>query len=87
MKLINITDLKTNFVEILQLMEQEDIIITYHGKPKAVLKPFNEDDWEDYVLVHHPEFVTQREAARADEAAGKVVDIDAFLKEIENAEI
>jgi antitoxin (DNA-binding transcriptional repressor) of toxin-antitoxin stability system len=87
MKLVNVTDLKTKFAEILQLAGQEDIIITYHGKAKAILKPLNEDDWEDYVLVNHPGFIAQRETARVDEAAGRVVDIDTLLKETEDAEI
>jgi len=87
MKLVNAIDLGSKFAEILQLVEQEDIIITYQGKAKAILKQFNEDDWEDYVLIHHPEFIAQREAARADEAAGRVVDIGILLKETEDAEV
>ena len=87
MKLVNVTALKTNIAAILQLVEQEDVIITYHGEPKAVLKQFTEEDLEDYILVHHPEFIAQREAARADEAAGRVVDIDTLIKEIEDAEV
>ena len=76
MKLVNVTSLKTKVSEILQLVEQEDVIITYHGKPKAVLKQLTEEDLEDYILVHHPEFIAQREAARADEEAGRVIDIE-----------
>ena len=87
MKLVNVTSLKTNIAAILQLVEKEDVIITYHGKPKAVLKQLTEADLEDYILVHHPEFIAQREAARADEAAGRVVDIDTLIKEVEDAKV
>ena len=87
MKLVKVTDLKNKFTEILQFLEQEDIIITYHGKAKAILKSIDEDTWEDYVLVHHPEFIVQREVARADEEAGRVVDIDTLLREADDAKI
>ena len=87
MKLVNVTDFKTKAAEILQLVEQEDVIVTYRGKPKAVLKQLTEDDLEDYILVHHPEFIAQREAARADETAGRIVDIDTLIKEVEDAKI
>ena len=87
MKLVNVTELRTRAAEILQFVTEEDVIITYHGEPKAILKSFTEDDWEDYALVHHPDFILQREAARADDAKGKVIDIDTMIKEIEDAEI
>jgi hypothetical protein len=73
--------LETNIAAILQLVEQEDVIITYHGEPKTVLKQFTEEDLEDYILVHYPEFTAQREAACADEAAGRVIDIDTLIKD------
>ena len=87
MKLVNVTEFKTRVAEILQLAMKEEVIITYRGEPKAILKPFTEDDWEDYVLVHHPDFISQREAARADDAAGRVIDVDTLIKEAEDAEI
>lgn len=87
MKLVNVTELRTRAAEILQFVTEEDVIITYHGEPKAILKSFTGDDWEDYALVHHPDFISQREAARADDAKGKVIDIDTMIKEIEDAEI
>ena len=43
----------------------EEIVITRHGHPAGVLIGFaSEDDWFDYRLEHHPEFVRRIEDAR-----------------------
>ena len=47
-------------------------MITRHGHPAGVLIGFgSEEDWFEYRLEHHPEFLRRIEKARADIAAGR----------------
>ena len=52
--------------EILRAVREEgaEYVITYQGRPTAVLLPVDEEELEDYVLAHHPRFVELRERAR-----------------------
>jgi hypothetical protein len=57
----------------LRLAETEEILITRHGNPAGVLIGFEtEEDWVDYRIAHHPEFLRRvAEARRAlDEGRG-----------------
>ena len=45
MKFANVRTLKTNTAELLQAVEAgEEVIITYHGKPRAVLLKLGEEE-------------------------------------------
>lgn len=45
MKFANVRTLKANTAELLQAVEAgEEVIITYHGKPKAVLLKISEEE-------------------------------------------
>lgn len=49
-----------------------EILITRHGRPAGVLIGFaTEDDWLDYRLEHHPEFLQRIASARAALRAGQ----------------
>jgi prevent-host-death family protein len=49
----NVRELKNNTSELLRATgEGNDVIITYHGKPKALLSPLNEENMEEYILNH-----------------------------------
>ena len=62
-----LAEVKDDLSRFLRLAESEEILITRHGKPAGVLIGFeSEDDWFDYRLEHHPEFL--RRVARAREA-------------------
>lgn len=53
--------------------------MTTHGRPASVLIGFDsEEDWFDYRLEHHPEFLTRIAAARAALAQGRGVPIEAL---------
>jgi antitoxin (DNA-binding transcriptional repressor) of toxin-antitoxin stability system len=56
MRFAGMKELKQKTRELLQAAEKEDIIITAHGKPTAVLHHINEDDLEDYLIENDPEF-------------------------------
>jgi prevent-host-death family protein len=62
-----IAEVKDDLSRFLRLAESGEILITRHGKPAGVLIGFeSEEDWFDYRLEHHPEFL--RRVAQAREA-------------------
>src|SRR5438093_802555 len=64
---VALAEVKDDLSRFLRLAESEEILITRHGKPAGVLIGFeSEEDWFDYRLEHHPEFM--RRVARAREA-------------------
>jgi len=57
---------KDDFSKYLRLAEDEEILITRHGRPAGVLIGFGSDeDWFEYRLEHHPEFLRRIAEARA----------------------
>jgi prevent-host-death family protein len=69
---VALAEVKDDFSRFLRLAASEDIVITRHGKPAGVLIGFeNEDDWFDYRLEHHPEFLQRVAEARAAFRAGR----------------
>jgi len=53
------------------------ILITRHGKPAGVLIGFeSEEDWFDYRLEHHPEFLRRVAEARAALKEGRGVRLE-----------
>jgi prevent-host-death family protein len=80
----NIRDLKNKTSEYIKATrEGNDVIITFRGKPTAVLRPLNEDEFEDYIL-NHPKMRAKFEKAYREykEQGGK--DLDEFARELES---
>ena len=62
---------KDDLSRYLRLAATEEIVITRHGRPAGVLIGFDsEDDWFEYRLEHHPEFLRRVSEARAEFRAG-----------------
>lgn len=56
---------KDDLSRYLHLAEKEEIVITRHGRPAGLLVGFaSDDDWFEYRLEHHPEFLRRIAAAR-----------------------
>lgn len=67
-----LAEVKDDLSRFLRLAESEGIIITRHGKPAGILIGFEtEDDWLDYRLEHHPEFLRRVSEARDAIRAGR----------------
>ena len=65
MKKVALARVKDDLSKYLRLAVETEIVITRHGRPAAVLIGFaSEDDWFDYRLEHHPEFLRRIEDAR-----------------------
>jgi prevent-host-death family protein len=72
MKAVALAKVKDDLSRYLRQAEREEIVITRHGQPAAVLIGFHsEEDWFEYRLEHHPEFLRRVAEARADLAAGR----------------
>src|SRR5262249_58115313 len=58
MRQVALSEVKDDLSRYLRLAENEEIVITKHGKPAGILVGFaSEDDWFDYKLEHDPRFL------------------------------
>jgi prevent-host-death family protein len=65
MKKVPLSEVKNDLSKYLRLAEEEEIIITRHGKPAGILIGFeSEDEWLEYRLERDPRFLRRVEAAR-----------------------
>ncbi|MDO8479651.1 MAG: type II toxin-antitoxin system prevent-host-death family antitoxin [Candidatus Rokubacteria bacterium] len=72
-----LAEVKDDLSRFLRLAESEEILITRHGRPAGVLIGFGtEDDWFDYRLEHHPEFLRRVAEARAAFRSGRGVRLE-----------
>jgi len=77
MKRVTISEIKDNLSEYLHQAEEEEIIITRHGKPAGVLVGFaTEDDWFDYRLENDARFLRRVAETRQSLQAGKGVRLE-----------
>jgi hypothetical protein len=75
---VALAEVKDDLSRFLRLAESEEIVITRHGKPAGVLLIgfANEEDWFDYRLEHHPEFLQRVAQARGALRAGRGVRLE-----------
>jgi prevent-host-death family protein len=74
---VALAKVKDDLSHYLRLAEEQEIIITRHGRPAGVLIGFeSEDDWFEYRLENHPEFLRRVSESRAAIAAGRGVPIE-----------
>ena len=68
---------KDDLSKYLRLAAREEILITRHGQPAGVLIGFeSEEDWLDYRLEHHPEFLRRIGEARVALREGRGVRLE-----------
>jgi len=63
MRFAGMKELKQKTRELLKAAEEEDIIITAHGKPTAILHHVTADDLDDYLFENDPAFTRKIEEA------------------------
>jgi prevent-host-death family protein len=74
---VALAEVKDDLSRFLRLAESEEILITRHGKPAGVLIGFEtEEDWVDYRLEHHPEFLRRVAEARKSLGEGRGVRLE-----------
>ena len=77
MKQVPLSEVKDDLSRFLREAEQQEIVITRHGKPAGVLIGFaSEDDWFDYRLENDPRFLARIEQARASLRSGRGVRLE-----------
>lgn len=71
--------IKDDLSRYLRLAVSEEIVITRHGRPAGILIGFaSEDDWFEYRLEHHPEFLRRIAEARVAIREGRGTRLDAI---------
>ena len=81
MKKVALSEVKDDLSRILRQAENEEVVITRHGKPAGVLIGFkSEDDWFEYRLQNDARFLKRIEAARRSLKAGQGVRIENLEK-------
>jgi prevent-host-death family protein len=74
---VALSKIKDQLSEYLRLAEEEEVIITRHGKPAGVLIGFgSEDDWFDYRLEHDARFLARIARARTSLREGQGVPLE-----------
>jgi prevent-host-death family protein len=76
-KEVPLSEVKDDLSRYLHQAENQEVLITRHGKPAGVLIGFaSEEDWLDYRLENDPRFLQRIEKARASLRAGKGVRLE-----------
>jgi prevent-host-death family protein len=74
---VALAEIKDDLSKYLRLAEKGEIVITRHGRPAGVLIGFeSEDDWFEYRLEHHPDFLQRIAEARAALRDGRGVRLE-----------
>ena len=77
MKEVPLSAVKDDLSRFLREAEEEEIVITRHGKPAGVLIGFESDeDWFEYRLERDPRFLKRIERARTTLRRGQGVRIE-----------
>jgi prevent-host-death family protein len=71
------SEAKNDICSIIRESEKEEVLITRHGKPAAVVIGFrDEDDWFDYKIEHDEKFLRRIAKAREEIRKGEYVTLD-----------
>jgi prevent-host-death family protein len=77
MREVPLSEAKDDLSRLLREAEEQEIVITRHGKPAGILIGFkSEDEWFEYRLQHDERFLRRIESARKSLRAGKGVRLE-----------
>ncbi len=83
MKKVSLSVVKDDLSHFVHLAEGEEIVITRHGRPAAILIGFKDEDaWFEYKLLNDPRFIRRIEAAREDVRAGRTEPMEKVFEEL-----
>ena len=75
-RVVALAEVKDDLSKYLRLAVDDEILITRHGRPAGILIGFaSDEDWFEYRLEHHPEFLRRIEEARIALRAGQGVPL------------
>jgi len=76
MKTMPLTKAKDDLSSVIRDAENEEVLITRHGRPAAIVIGFScEDDWLEYRLLNDERFLASIESAQANIKSGKFVKL------------
>ena len=71
------TEAKNDICAIIREAEEDEVVVTRHGRPAAVIIGFADDDaWFDYRLEHDETFLQKIAKARDQIKRGEFVSLD-----------
>ena len=71
------TEAKNDICALIREAERDEVVVTRHGKPAAVIIGFADDDaWFDYRLEHDEAFLKRISKARDQIKQGEFVSLD-----------
>ena len=77
MKTHTMTEAKNDICSIVREAEKEQVLITRHGRPAAIVIGFrDEDEWFDYKVEHDEKFLQRIAKARKEIREGHFVTLD-----------
>jgi len=77
MKTHTMTEAKNDICSIIREAEKDEVLLTRHGKPAAIVIGFrDEDEWFDYKLEHDERFLRRIAEARREIRDGEFVTLD-----------
>lgn len=82
MRFANVRDLRLETKKILGAARQEDVLVTYRGKPWVIIQKIAEDGLGDYILTHHPRFRRALRKSLKEKEAGKVKPLKELAQEL-----
>jgi len=56
------------------------VVITRHGRPRALILPIDSPEAEDYVLSHAPEIIASLREADTDLREGKTITLKTYKR-------
>lgn len=82
MKMVTTVELKTQANRLLSQVTSYKIpiVITRHGKPCAVIEPFNEGDIEELAFEYSREVIKMAKESAKDMKAGRYIVLSDFAK-------
>ncbi len=73
MKFAAIRDLQIKASAVVKTAQNEPVVITVHGKPKAVLTPISGDELEDFLFEHSPRLRKRIEQGLKEIKEGRII--------------
>lgn len=72
-----LSEIKNNLSEFIHKAGSEDVVVTIHGRPAAVIIGFeDEDDWLDWLLLHDEAFMERMAESMRQYSRGEYVTLD-----------
>jgi len=84
MKFAAIRDLQIKASNVVKKAQYEPVVITVHGKPKAVLTQISEDELEDFLFENSPRLRKRIEEGLKDIKAGRIISHDSLKRRLKS---